>query len=326
MWRRFTPDFSPDAVLAAARAIVLEGARRLDTSPDCPLCGETMNPQSDLTREGHVSYWLCSSRTCTGLVDDQELHPGQFELGDSVVNLMKAPITRPEGGSSGSGGGGRRTEKPGERAYRLGQDRQRGGSDWTPLGRPDQDPWAKGCDRLTSKVLTVRFTPDEERRFAALVRVYGTEAETMRQMIEAIWSLHAGQLGRQDEAQEEPAPLLGPPPGTVGAPSTPRAGSDLRVPSGQPEPHREKPRFCSDSVHHEPPAKPLRACDTCGEPMKRARKPESCCARCRDYREQGRCIACGGIVWPHELPDDLPDLPGGAAVWHPSCEPALVAR
>lgn len=88
-----------------------------------------------------------------------------------------------QGGSGGTKG--RREDKPGMRQAREEWRRRRGLGDPQPLGRPDPDPWAKGCDRLTSSVHSVRLSAEERERLARLKEAYGlTDAEALRRALE----------------------------------------------------------------------------------------------------------------------------------------------
>lgn len=67
------------------------------TDPTCPLCDAPMKPASDLVHRGRVAYWLCSDRTCTGLVPAEDLR-SEEPLGAPTLELMAGPDIRSRGG------------------------------------------------------------------------------------------------------------------------------------------------------------------------------------------------------------------------------------
>lgn len=137
--------------------------------------------------------WLCTDRTCTGVVHDHRDPPpapppadqppdraSRDYLGAPTAELMAAPVT-PQG--SGSGGGrARRQPKAGEKKAIEEARRESRGRSTEPLGRSDD---SKGLGRAESRVKTVRLSQEERRRLARLKKHLGSEAEVWRLGLDA---------------------------------------------------------------------------------------------------------------------------------------------
>lgn len=176
------------------------------TAPTCPACEAEMRLASDLASAGLARSWVCTDATCPTVVPEDEARSRRDDyLGAPLTDLMRAPVTPSGGGSSSSGG--RRTEKPGEREHRLRIRRQIG--DAEPIGRPDPEGTELGCDRMTSRVETIRLSIHDARRVDALAQEFGTRAAVWRQALDALEALHFGRLASMreevvDDAQAQP--------------------------------------------------------------------------------------------------------------------------
>lgn len=155
--------------------------------PECPACGAPLRLTSDLTDTGLSRSWVCTDSTCpTVLSADQAraLAVRDDVLGAPIEVLMQAPVT-PQGG--GGGGRSRRQPKPGDREATRAR-RERRYLDQEPAGGRDRES-ERGCDRLTSQLITVRLSRRDAGRVRVLAQHYGSVADVLREALDIMEAL-----------------------------------------------------------------------------------------------------------------------------------------
>lgn len=165
------------------------------TAPECPTCSAEMRLTSGLSGAGLSRSWVCTDTTCPTVVPEEEaqrLVTRDDLLGAPIVDLMSAPVTTTGGGG---GGKGRRTEKPGEKEARLRV--RRSSVEWDgTLGQPDRDEEALGCDRVTSRIVTLRLSAEDYQQLERLKEVYSSAAEVYRRALSMLVAVEAAKEAR----------------------------------------------------------------------------------------------------------------------------------
>lgn len=152
--------------------------------PACPLCGTEMNQGTGRTPDGLVPLWMCPDRTCTGIVHHDHARPAvTSELGASLAELMRAPVT-PKGGGQG-GSTGRRTEKPGERQWREERRRARGLDVAQPIGPRDRE------EEDLKVMVSFRATERQDELIEVLAIRYGDRSNVIRVALDALEAIEA---------------------------------------------------------------------------------------------------------------------------------------
>jgi hypothetical protein len=174
------------------------------TAPECPTCGAPLRLESDhASGSGLSRSWLCTDSTCPTVVPAAALQGERGDLlGAPVEVLMRAPVT-PTAGGSGNGRS-RRQPKPGDREAMQAR-RERRYLDQEPAGGRDQES-ERGCDRLTSQLITVRLSRRDAGRVRSLAQHYGSVVDVWREALDIMEALCGHKISR---------PLDGDPPDMV---------------------------------------------------------------------------------------------------------------
>lgn len=156
-------------------------------APECPTCGAPLRLASDhASGSGLSRSWICTDSTCPTVVPAAALQGERGDLlGAPVEVLMRAPVT-PTAGGSGNGRS-RRQPKPGDREAMQAR-RERRYLDQEPAGGRDQES-ERGCDRLTSQLITVRLSRRDAGRVRALAGQHGSVADVLREALDIMEAL-----------------------------------------------------------------------------------------------------------------------------------------
>lgn len=156
------------------------------TAPECPTCGAPLRLTTSLTPIGPARDWVCTDSTCPTVVPEGVLQGARDDvLGAPVEVLMQAPVT-PQGVGGGNGRS-RRQPKPGDREATRAR-RERRYLDQEPAGGRDQES-ERGCDRLTSQLITVRLSRRDAGRVRALAGQHGSVADVLREALDIMEAL-----------------------------------------------------------------------------------------------------------------------------------------